>query len=748
MESVPVIPYLGPSGLAQPIPLERFLPTCPVGVVAQFYVAASAPTGWALDPFGSNPLLDLEAAASGRQVLVACNNPILLFLYQWLARRPEKLPLNGVLSELASQARGSERLETHIKGLYQTRCVICRTPIQADGYLWKRGESAPYARVYHCSVCGDTGERLVSEEDLALLQPLQRGEAIHRGRAISRVLRGQEEDRAAVEEALKVYNPRALYVLFTLLNKLEGMPLTPERRVLAEALMISLLDAGTSLWSWPALTDQPRQISLPAVYYEKNLWTELERSVDLWAQPGGAVELTTWPQLPNGAGICLFPGPIRNLEKLPTGLEISHWLCLPPRPNQAFWTLSALWSAWLWGKEVSTTFAQVLGRRRFDWYWHTRALQQALASAAKLTPIGTPAFLQIGEPSAAMTFACMTTCVSADMALHGLAYQSAQTPIQMIWQTQRPPESAAKPNPQPIAREAIRTLLLQLGEPTPYLHLFTAATGTLAVNHGLPTGLRELTQEKTTELLGLLNHLFSEQDFLRRYEASAQELESGKWGLADWRGSQEPLADRVESEMVRLLRKEGSLSADKVGRLIHTAFPGFLTPAPDLLEFCLNAYADWDPTSNRWLLRERESQARRKSDLQAAQHVLAVIGDKLGYRCEGTQPLRWSEAKGSAYRFYFSEGARVSRFAETGEDEDDEGESVLVLPGSRAALLKFKLLRDPRAREATAHGWHFLKLRALLVLSNRNDLTRASWAMQLDSDPINLDETTQLRIFG
>jgi hypothetical protein len=73
---------------------------------------------------------------------------------------------------------------------------------------------------------------------------------------------------------------------------------------------------------------------------------------------------------------------------------------------------------------------------------------------------------------------------------------------------------------------------------------------------------------------------------------------------------------------------------------------------------------------------------------------------------------------------------------------------VLVIPGSRAALLKFKLMHDPRLRELVAHNWHFLKFRALQALSQRNDLTRAIWQMQLDSDPIDLEETTQLRIFG
>ena len=387
MNTVHGIPYISPQGMARPIPLERMLPECPVGVIRKFFSTDQNEIVWTLDPFGSNPLLSLEAAAAGKKVLLACNNPILIFMLKLLAAPPEKEAFLSVLSDIASQMRGEERLETHIKGLYQTHCAICRAPVQAEGYLWRRADSAPYARIYQCPNCGDEGERPVTEEDLAILMPLRRGEPIHRGRALNRVLHGNEEDRPAVEEALKVYNARSLYVVFSLLNKLEGMTFSAQERALADAMMVCLLDAGTSLWTWPFLADHPRQLTLPAVYFEKNLWVELERSIDLWSQPTRLVELTLWPQVPDGPGICLFAGPVRNLEKLPGEIHIDSLICLPLRPNQAFWTLSALWTAWLWGRDAQNRFNQVLGRRRFDWHWHTQALTQAFKRRPAWQPI-------------------------------------------------------------------------------------------------------------------------------------------------------------------------------------------------------------------------------------------------------------------------------------------------------------------------------------------------------------------------
>ena len=745
MKQVTTIPYLNPQGLTRPIPLERFLPECPAGVVKQYLDLQTKTKNWVLDPFGANPLLDLEMAEAGKKVLVANNNPILVLILRILANKPEKEQFLSLVSEIASLPRGTERLENSIRALYQTRCANCRALLQADGFLWKRTELMPYARVYHCNICGDEGERLVTEEDLNLLQPLQRGEAIHRGRAMSRALQDRSEDRLAVEDALKVYNARALYVLFTLLNKLEGMLLTPERQMLADALMISLLDAGTSLWSWPGLADRPRQLTLPAVYFEKNLWMELERCMDIWSQPDSTVEITNWPNLPANSGICLYPGPVRNLDKIPAEIEIGNLICLPPRPNQAFWTLSALWSSWLWDKEVSTTFSQVLGRRRFDWHWHTLALNQALEKAAALTSPETSVFIQI-EETPDMVYATTSASIGAGLRLTGVACKSSEAPVQMTWQTQAKSLNGERSNPQSVARESIRSLLLELGEPTYYLNLFTAVVSSLATNYVFPTSIKEFSQEKSSELQGIVNKVFGDLEFLRRYEATSQEFESGKWGLVNWEGCQSPLSDRVEHELVKLLRSEPLVITPRVSQVINSIFPGFLTPSQGLMQYCLAAYADWNSTSYGWELREKEGMEARQADLQRAHKILNGLGRKLGYSCSGEQPLIWKDQNNIAYRFFFAAEAKLSEFVCSTQNE--EIQSVLVFPGSRAALLQFKLLHDPRLKELSAQNWHFLKLRALFSLAARGDLTRAQWAMQLDSDPINLEETTQLRMFG
>ncbi len=739
-----MMPYLPPTGLDRPIPIERFLPPCPAGIIEQ--VVGSSVDDFVLDPFGSNPLLPIQLAQYGKRVLVACNNPILAFCLKQLCKPAKKEEFLSGVADLASQKRGEERLETHIKSLYQTRCTICHQEIQASGFLWRRGETTPFARIYRCPNCGDEGERAITEDDILRLQPIIRGEKVHRARAISKVIKENEEDRPAVEEALKVYNSRAIYVLFTLLNKIEGMEIDPNGKEKLFALMISMLDAGTSLWPWPPSLDSPHQLTLPAEYLEKNLWSELEAAVNLWTQPAQSVEYSLWPKLPSHAGICLFEGPVRSIKELPESVKITRMICLPPRPNQAFWTLSALWSAWLWADESGTNFRNVLARRRFDWHWQTHALHQALEKAVSLCQTEAPVFVQIGEPSAAMTLATAVATRTSGLHFSGLAYRSVMDGLQLYFQTKKEPPPVRTVNLQSICRNAIRDTLLNLGEPCEYLRLYTAAIAAAIQSDGLPGTIEEYTTEKSSEFQGMLARLFSDRAFLRRFDVSSQDFESGKWWLANSESTQIPLADRVEIEIVRLLQQKKTLPGAEVSQQIYQFFTGLLTPPAELVEYCLSSYASWEPFSQTWQLRKNEFTANRVADIDRATKTVISLGSKLGFETEQNSFISWKIKGQEQYRFNFSAAALLAKNIPPESDVDLQ--QVFVFPGSRSGLLKYKLLRDPYLHERTLNNWHFLKFRALFNLAGRNDLTPSLWAMLLDSDPISLEETMQLRMFG
>ena len=77
---------------------------------------------------------------------------------------------------MASSKKGDEHLETHLRSLYLTRCQQCGREIQAEAFLWRKDEDAPYGRLYECPECGDKGERSASPEDVerALIEALNK----------------------------------------------------------------------------------------------------------------------------------------------------------------------------------------------------------------------------------------------------------------------------------------------------------------------------------------------------------------------------------------------------------------------------------------------------------------------------------------------------------------------------------------------------------------------------------------------
>ena len=109
------------------------------------------------------------------------------------------------------------------------------------------------------------------------------------------------------------------------------------------------------------------------------------------------------------------------------------WSARLPRPNQAFWTLSALWSGWLWGREAVEPYKSALRRRRYDWAWNATALYAAFAHLFELLPLATPFFGLLPEAEPSFLTSALTAAGAAGFDLKSLALRTEHDPIQMIW---------------------------------------------------------------------------------------------------------------------------------------------------------------------------------------------------------------------------------------------------------------------------------------------------------------------------
>src|SRR6185503_13500651 len=319
---------------AEPGPLARFTPPLEDGVISA-WLPLHVPAGsWVLDPFGFSPRLALEAARAGYRVIVTVNNPITRFLLEMSARPPAETDFKAALADLAAAKKGEERLGAHLQALYLTSCEKCGNDVYADSFLWRKGEDAPYARVYTCPNCDDAGERPVTSQDMEKAKRIAGTDNLHRSRAFERVTALEDEDRVYAEEAIEHYLPRPLYFLTTVINRIDSLNLTAERRRALNALILVACDAGNTLWDHPTQRRRPKQLNIPNQFREHNLWIQLERGLGQWAETSSAVIMEPWPsQPPESGGICIYEGRLKDFaEEVKKDIPFAAVIGSLPRP--------------------------------------------------------------------------------------------------------------------------------------------------------------------------------------------------------------------------------------------------------------------------------------------------------------------------------------------------------------------------------------------------------------------------------
>ncbi|MBI4772172.1 MAG: hypothetical protein HY784_17575, partial [Chloroflexi bacterium] len=527
--------------------------------------------------------------------------------------------------------------------------------------------------------------------------------------------------------------------------------------------------------SHPEPRPRPRALTLPPRYREHNVWLALERAVDAWTRPGpeGLPPIQPHPPEPGTvSGLSLFDGPIRELPPTP-GITLA--LTALPRPNPAFWTLSALWAGWLWGREAAASFKPVLRRRRYDWNWHTAALRAAGEALAARLPEGATVVGLAPEAEPGFTAAALAAFDAAGFALQGCALRSDPDAAQFLWRRADAPGAAPIASPdlaahiQEIGAGAAGTLLRRRGEPARWATIHAAGWCQLARERQLagPFARDGTAGEPPLQTVNeaLEAGVSYRRGFLRSGGGGEADRESGLWWLREETGAQPPLSDRVEAEVQRLLSAGAELTEAALDEAVCAAFPGLLTPGARLVAACLRSYgSETAPGSGAhlprtqmpggaggyrvapggaggyrvapgWRLRPEDDPRRRAAELEQLRRQLIALGARLGYTVTGAVPLEWRLQHEVAYTLGIITSAAFSRYAL--DPALDPARTLVVLPGGRAALAGHKLKRDPRLRLAVERGLRFVKYRLVRRLSDDTALSRDNFDERLKLDPLH-----------
>jgi hypothetical protein len=588
-------------------------------------------------------------------------------------------------------------------------------------------------KIYVCERCNFVGEAATTDVDWERAE-VYAGRSLQHALALEQVAPAGDPDRRHAETALSVYPGRALYALITILNKLEQLKLGPLLKSAAHALLLSAFDASNALWSYPEGRSRPRQLSASARYREDNVWRALERAVRIWAMEDPHLEVSQWSTATQSepGQVVIYAGPIRDLiPHLPTGVP-RCLLAVLPRPNQAFWTLSALWAAWLWGREAASPIRAALRRRRYDWAWHTNALRVVLS---RLTPIMNPearvlAFVPEAEPG--FNAAAMAGFDGAGFRLDGCALRLAEGQAFYSFIVAK---DVAHPLPKAEIQQemslAAENILRTRGEPAPYALLHAAAWCALAHRRQFDS-LWGVEETPLTTMIGeIFERVLADRDtFIRLGEFV--EPESGLYWLANPANIETPLSDRVEALVLNVLREGTERTLLEVDNKVCSALPGLMTPDRRLVEACLSSYAQAQEREGYWQLRPEDEPETRKADCEEIRHLLINLGNRLGFDVRDEDPIGWLDDQGrTIYAFCVAQSAGLGAAL----DGEVEKPLIFVLPGGRAALVAEKARRDPRLREWLRAQVGMIKFRHVRRLASEIGLDRDNLAVRLGIDP-------------
>lgn len=737
MERQPYIPGTKPADAG---PLSRFMPPLEEGVISRWLSLHARTSSWLLDPFGFSPRLVLEAARAGYRVLVTVNNPITRFLLEIAANPPSESDFNAALAELETAKKGDERLGAHLKSLYQTTCEKCNSEVQAEYFLWRKEADAPHARVYTCLQCNDSGERVVTQQDIDHAKQIAATDGLHRSRAFERVAKLDDDDRVYAEEAIQHYLPRPLYFLTTVINRIDGLNLTPERKRALNALILVACDAGNTLWDHPPTRPRPKQLNIPSQFREHNLWSQLERGLSLWTETGSPVVFEAWPQkIPETGGVCIYEGRLKELaHEVKKEIPIAAVIGSLPRPNQAFWTLSALWAGWLWGREAVEPYKVALRRRRYDWAWNATALHAAFSHLFELLPLGTPFFGFVPEPEPPFLTSALTAAGAAGFDLKSVALRTEHDPIQILWNRGEHLKREANEPDVAVARDAIHSHLVERGEPASYLHVHAAALIALAEAHALKNKTQEF-DEALRSTNALIQSALSEDERFVHYSAG-EIVDTGLWSNADLSRHYESLADRVEVAIVTFLQKNPNSIYLEIEDDLYPQFTGLLTPSKAMIYAVLDSYAQRDGASLK--LRAEDVASARRNERDTIIPMLELVGKRLGYSTSLADKNHvWEENNSVQFAFYVLASALVGRAMDDTPYAPEQ--TILVIPGGRASLIAYKAGRDP-ALAARLKNYRLVKYRLLRTMLEVPVLTRETFEEQIASDPLEKSKSQMM----
>jgi DNA-directed RNA polymerase subunit RPC12/RpoP len=365
------VEYFIPARETDPeIPLQRYLAPLAADVLRQHLGRCTSPGDLILDPTAQTPHLPLAAARLGRKAISSNFNPISTLLVRGILSLPAPDELDAATMQLGDSLKRGIPLRDHINGLYASSCERCSRPVIVEHFLWDGEESSPVSKRYQCPHCGNEGQFPVVHGDLQALEAVE-SQGVHYWYLLERLAQPHEPERMLAEELLQLYTSRNLYALTDLSMRIEGLFSHSPSQTALQLILLSCLDKCSKLAAAPMPRATASRLEPPSTFMERNVWHAFEEAYLHVRElvPADPVSLASevGEVLEQDLQALVLNEPVRKVAALLPPASVSLIIGAPQAYYRPFWTLSYLWSGWLWGRHKATLLKPLLRRKTMGW---------------------------------------------------------------------------------------------------------------------------------------------------------------------------------------------------------------------------------------------------------------------------------------------------------------------------------------------------------------------------------------------
>ncbi len=636
--------------------MHKYWARKPHNVVSEYIKHYSKKGDIVLDPFAGSGVTAIEAIKLGRKAIAIDLDPMASFITRMTA-----IPIDIEKMKIEFKAIENE-LKNKINGLYRTRCIKCKDANAIISHVvWKTTDKSEeiVEEWYNCACSKDIIKKKPDKADLENIKIFENIK-IDSWCPRNELLWNTRINVAKDTKICDLFTKRNLATLVMLYERIDKIYDRRFRDIfkfiftgfMAKSSKLNFVNVGgykSKGRGWAI-----RGYWIPPEHMEQNVWNDFEGQYKLvlrGKEDSNLIinrfeEAKSFDDIEQNSNILIKTFNALELEKILPPNSVDYVFTDPPYWDAVpYLELDYMWSSWLefipnFEDEIIVSNSQ---ERRKTPEIYERMLKAAFQQIFRVLKSGKWMTVTFHNTNIRAWNAIISSCILAGFDLEKIIYQAPAKPsakgllapyasaIGDYYIRFRKPEVDMKNNIEHvdeeryrrIVAEAAKKIIAERAEPTAYTFILNGIIVELKQEGALLSG----KQNPDDVMKSLLNKEFVLVDAIDE----KGKVVGKKWWLKDPSSVPYleiiPLADRVETAIVDVLRRKVKISFDDVLQEIFIKFPNAMTPETQDIRAILQEYAA--PTKDgNWMLKDKVK--IRESEHSEMIYYLAIIGEKAG----------------------------------------------------------------------------------------------------------------------